>query len=679
MELLAPAGSMEALEAAVRAGADAVYFGAASFNARRNAKNFSDDDIAFVVSYCHVRGVRAYLALNTLISDAEMQDALSLAGRAAAAGIDGVILQDLGLAKRLRQAAPALPLHASTQLTVHNISGIKQLKALGFKRVVLARENTLRELREMADAALDLHMELEIFVQGALCMSMSGQCLFSAVLGGRSGNRGLCAGPCRLPFSVKGGNGHDLSLKDLNLYAHFETLKALSITSLKIEGRMKRPEYVAMAVDCARYALDHGHVSTEKMDALQRVFSRSGFTDGYFTGNIDRNMFGVRSEEDMTATKQILSDMHALYRRERSSVPVDMHFTALENTPATLWASDGNNKVCVTGEIPQKAISVPLSYEWLHSKLQKCGGTPYRLNHLSIDIEETLTLPSAAVNTLKTDALQQLTIRRGQPAPIPFQDVLPASRPRRTPCPSKTYISVHTLEQIPDRKDCIDLIFVPLFSDFHAVQSYIDAGYPIAVKTPPSFFGCDEKIRERLQAFKNIGVKTALCENIGAVDLILSCGLALIGGTGMNCYNSDTAEALPFSEIILSAECAKQQIDEISAPVPTGIFAYGRLPLMLLRNCPIKSQSGCKNCDHTITDRKQIAFRIFCEDNAVRLYNSRPVYLADRPHILNACDFLFLQFTDETKAKVSAVIDSYRRHLPSKEPFTRGMLEKGVL
>ncbi|MBQ5591302.1 MAG: U32 family peptidase [Clostridia bacterium] len=222
MEILSPVGNKSSLIAAVRSGADAVYFGVENFNARRNAENFKTSDLKEISSYCHIRGVKAYLTLNTVISDNEFKEALNVVKSACEAGIDAIIINDLGLANEIKKAAPNMQLHASTQMTVHNIDGVKYLKEKGFSRVVLARENSLKQIEEISNYANEQNIELEIFVQGAHCMSVSGQCLLSSVLGGRSGNRGLCAQPCRLPFKVKNGNGYDLSLKDMNLFHYFD-------------------------------------------------------------------------------------------------------------------------------------------------------------------------------------------------------------------------------------------------------------------------------------------------------------------------------------------------------------------------------------------------------------------------------------------------------------------------
>ena len=390
MEILSPVGNLSSLYAAARTGADAVYFGVGEFNARRNAENFTKDDLKTISSYCHIRGIKAYLALNTLVSDEEMNEALSIVKSACEAGIDAIIINDFGLASIVKKAAPNMPLHASTQMTVHNVEGVKYLKEKGYQRVVLARENSLDDMKKIADYANKNNIEIEIFVSGAHCMSVSGQCLLSSILGCRSGNRGLCAQPCRLPFKVSGGNGYDLSLKDMNLFEHFDEFKKLNIASLKIEGRMKGDEYVAAATHSAYCYKNNLKEKEQSLEILQNVFSRSGFTDGYLTKNINKDMFGVRSETDIEKSKQIKNSIHELYRRERQSVKINMSAVFKEDKNAILIVSDGKNNITVTDEIPQKAQNKSATVEEITEKLKKTGSTPYLVEKIDIDLDDGL-------------------------------------------------------------------------------------------------------------------------------------------------------------------------------------------------------------------------------------------------------------------------------------------------
>ena len=288
VEILAPVGSMEALKAAVRCGANAVYLGQKNFSARKNSQNFDEEELLEAVAYAHQRGVQVHQALNILVFDHEL-DALKGCIRAACqAGVDALIVQDLGVASIVKALAPDLPLHASTQMAIHSPAGVKAAEELGFSRVVLARELSREEIARIRKST---PLQLEVFVHGAHCMCVSGQCYMSAMFGGKSGNRGQCAQPCRLPFTVEGQGENVLSLKDMSLVEKLPLLQEMGIDSVKIEGRMKRPEYVAAAVTACRMAL-----AGERPDlhSLQAVFSRSGFTSGYFDAKVDKTMFGFR-------------------------------------------------------------------------------------------------------------------------------------------------------------------------------------------------------------------------------------------------------------------------------------------------------------------------------------------------------------------------------------------------
>jgi len=312
IEILAPCGSMESVYSAVRSGADAIYLGAKEFSARASAENFDFQQLKEAVDYCHINRVKVYLTLNTVIFDDELQQVAQTIKNSAKAGIDALIVQNLGVATLAKQLVPNLPLHGSTQMSVHTLGGAKLLWEMGFKRVVLSREMSLEEIREIAE---NCPIELEVFVHGALCMSVSGQCYFSAKLGGRSGNRGRCAQPSRLPFRI-GKSEYSLSLKDNSIIEFLPELEKLGVASAKIEGRMKRPEYVSCAVRACAEMRDNGFVSEKTAENLESVFSRTGFTNGYITGK-RYVMFGYRKKEDViSATSKLLSDIRATYKDE---------------------------------------------------------------------------------------------------------------------------------------------------------------------------------------------------------------------------------------------------------------------------------------------------------------------------------------------------------------------------
>ena len=388
-EILAPAGTREALTAAVRCGANAVYLGGKLLNARRNAENFDDEALKEAVRYCHERGVKVYLTLNTLVRDAELKDAEHMLALSCESGIDALIIQDLGIARLAQSCAPGIPLHASTQMSVQTLAGLEELKGLGFTRAVLPRELTLEEITALASES---PVELEIFIHGALCMCVSGQCYLSAMLGSRSGSRGLCAQPCRLPFAAPGGTGADLSLKDLSLIPYIRTLHEAGVLSFKIEGRMKRPEYVAAAVTACRQALENGKPEGALSRQLQAVFSRSGFTDGYYTGQRGRAMFGTRSRENVSAAAPVLKELSRLYEKERPLIGVAFSFTMRPGIPLTLTAEARGQSARVQSEkLPEAALTRPLTKVEVTRQLSKCGGTPYYAQSVYCDLAPGLS------------------------------------------------------------------------------------------------------------------------------------------------------------------------------------------------------------------------------------------------------------------------------------------------
>ena len=676
MEILSPAGNMNSLIAAVRSGADAIYFGVDKFNARRNAQNFTVEQIGDVVKYCHVRGVKAYLAINTLISDTEMPQALDVVRQACKYGIDAIIIADIGLVELIRKFAPALSLHASTQMTIHNVEGVKYLKEKGFSRVVLARENSLNDLKEISKYANENNIELEIFVTGAHCMSVSGQCYLSSVLGSRSGNRGLCAQPCRLPFQVSSGNGYDLSLKDMNLFEYIDEFKKLGISSLKIEGRMKSEEYVAAATRSAFAYKNNLENKYDTLETLKNVFSRSGFTDGYLAKKIDKNMFGVRMPEDIEKSKAIKNSIHEIYRRELSRVKIKFNLVVRNGKETELKVSDqDNNKIKLTGTIPQLAKTKPTSRESLISKLQKTGNTPYLVESVDVSIDDGLFVENSVISSLKQLALEKLTQLRGKQEEIPYNESEITFEKTEKKPHFRKFISVHKINQIPEKCD-VDLIFVPLSTTIEDIKNLISRGYNIGIKTPVFF---DKLNINKLSQVKEIGVNFALVQNVSAYNDLEKLGFTTICSPTLNVFNSYALEFSPYDYTTLSFELSEAQIKNIKSNKTKGILAYGKLPLMIFKNCPIKANSGCANCNNKITDRKDIEFTVFCEDGVTKMVNSVPLYIGDKQNLYNDMDYILLSFTDETPSDVTNVLESFEQQSPFGSSYTRGLYFKGVL
>lgn len=678
LEVLSPAGSMDALVAAVRCGADAVYMGLQAFNARRNASNFSDEEFADAVSLCKRSGVNVYLVLNTIIKENEMNDAVNAAIFAAKAGVSAIIVQDLGLAAELHRVLPGLPLHASTQLSVHSPSALKLLKELGFTRVVPAREMSKNELTAFCSRAKELAIEVEVFVHGALCMSVSGQCYFSATLGGRSANRGLCAGTCRLPFKAKGGTGYDLSLKDLSLIEHIKELHEIGVCSLKIEGRMKRAEYVAVSTAVCRSAVDTGKVPEDLSLMLKDVFSRSGFTNGYFTGKLGRQMFGVRTEENAAASAAAFRKIHELYRRERSSVSVTAELSVKSGQPVTLAFSDANNTVTVNGELPLLTENRPLTAEFAKAQLGKLGGTVYHLESLDCKLDSGLTVGAGELGTLRRKAVEILDAIRSKPKPtVPVHYSYGGDRVKK-PKKQKVFLRLQNPSQIPDDLSGIWAVCLPMG---HWEESFPGKCSAEMVAEIPRGMSNEAAVKKALLKAKENGFTAALCGNLAAFTLAEEVGLPIISSFGMNIFNSaalQTVAGLGANSAVLSPELSSSALPFITGDVPKGVFCYGRLPLMLTRNCPVKNGSDCASCRKEMSDRTGRSFQVVCGNGYSELLNSYPVWMGDRLEELETVDFLFFYFTTETKEEVRQVIEDYKKGSAPKGEFTRGMFRSGV-
>lgn len=652
---------MESLIAAVRCGANAVYLGTKGINARRGATNFTFEELKQAVEYCHARNVKIYLALNILISDSERELAYKTVEAGLSLGVDAFIIQDLGLAKIIHSHFPTARMHASTQCSVNSPEGFKALEKMGFVRAVLPREMSLNEIKEIRQAT---NMELEMFVHGALCMCVSGQCYLSAMLGGRSGNRGLCAQPCRLGFSADASRSCDLSLKDLSLIGNINEIAQAGVVSLKIEGRMKRPEYVAAAVTSCKKAID-GEYSASDENTLKSVFSRTGFTDGYFTGE-RKDMFGTRQKEDVVAAKDVLKELSHLYDNENPLIPIDIEFICKANRKAELTARALGKAVTVTGTVPEKAINKPMTEESVETRLAKFGNTQFYLNNITIDLDDGLILPASVINSMRREAVEMLDKVEIQPfTQMPYK----AEKYKEKDCTPYYTARFLNPNSIPD-KHPFKRIFIPIWS---SDEDFVDnrAG----VEVPRGLFGMEEKLTKRLEHLKKIGVRKALCSNLGAYSLAQKMGFEVYGDFGLNIFNSESAQL--FNSPILSFEATLEQTNRIGAK-DTGIIGYGYLPLMLTRNCPIKNHLGCSRCTGKLTDRKGFEFKVKCSPYpCVEVLNPVPVYMGDRQKEIKT-DFIHFYFTDESKNQVEQIINLFKTGGQFDGKYTRGLTYRGV-
>ena len=698
-ELLAPAGSPESLRAAVQNGADAVYLGWGEFNARRGAKNFNDQEFADALVYCHARGVKVFLTMNTLLTDRELPAALKTATEACRLGIDALIIQDWGLFALLRKALPDLPLHASTQMSVFTSGGACEVAADGCERVVIARECSAEDTAQICKTC---PVEIESFVHGALCMCYSGQCAMSALIGSRSGNRGRCAQPCRLPygFNEPAKKKYPLSLKDSCLAGELQDMERMGVACLKLEGRMKRPEYVAVISRIYARLLEEGRKPTPTETAeLEQAFSRSGFTDWYWQGRHGAGMFGVRPE-NAPDPKALFDAAKTSYEKDdlRTS-PVRLTCAIRAGEPCALTASDGIHTVTVSGPVPEAARNRALVDTEIADRLKKTGGTAFRCEHVEVTVDEGLSLPASAINALRRDALDALTAARTTP---PARRELPAPALPEVDCSERApafTVSVTTAEQLTGG-----------LLDFHPVRTYVPLEVLATLKALPEsdtewcailprvWRDRDEaQLRTMLENAKALGVTSTLLGNIGHFSLVRDLGLTLYGDYGLNVFNSRSVNYLKekgLESACLSFELRFSQMRDMEKLLPAEAIVYGRLPLMITENCLVQNQCNCrldkngplvpKNApcrqSNHLTDRTGAAFPLLpAWSHRTEVQNSRPLWLADRPDWKRlGIAYARLRFTTESPAECAEVFRSYLSGASAKGEFTRGLYERGV-
>jgi len=685
IEILAPVGSEEMLHAAVFSGADAVYLGFSGFNARTGAGNFDADSLKEAVRFCHARGVKVHVALNTTVYSGELASLRDAIRAVAASGADAVICQDLAVATLIGKIAPQLPRHGSTQMSVHTLQGALELKELGFTRVVLARELSLPEVEHITRHC---GIETECFVHGALCMCVSGQCYMSAFLGGRSGNRGSCAGPCRLPFEAnplpegKPGRLHHLSLKDNSVIDKLDQLQAIGVASAKIEGRLRTPEYVAAAVS-ACLAGREGRAYDR--DLLKNAFSRSGFTSGYLDGKIDGTMFGVRSEADAELTKKTLPALRELYRRERSRVPVRMKLEIEEGGEKLTVTDPDGNKAFAYGDFePQPARTDPA--ESLKRSLAKTGGTPFAAENIEVEMDEgPWFVPGSTVNELRREALDALLKKREVLHPWPVQDVELEPLPQRTLPPHRTLRArFERWDQVPEQAlSGVEYLILPIAQADRVPREW--RGKTL-LELPRVMFGkLEEDTARRVAATQDAGFAGYEVSNIA--HLRLCRGLPMSGGFGLNVTNQVAAQFYAdngLGSVLILPETKDSDISTIAPthagkPVPTGVLVYGHMPLMVTRACPLQNIHDCAHCNQTgvLTDRKAKKFPVRCGMGVRTIYNPVPIYMGDKPGALTV-DYGVAYFTLESREEAAAILDNIRVHAPFEGDFTRGLYFKGT-
>lgn len=653
-QILAPCGDMDALKSAIAGGADAVYLGLDLFNARIRAKNFTLDNITEAVNLAHAHNVSVYVTLNIAIYDKEIQAVLDYVDKLWTANVDALIVSDLGIATLIREYYPDFELHASTQCTAHSLSGADFLHdKMGACQVVLARELPKKEIEYIAKNG---KAKTEIFVHGAHCMSVSGQCLMSYAMGGRSGNRGECAQPCRLPYKMCGKSGYFLSLKDMSLNNHIAEIIDLGVHTLKIEGRMKSSDYVGGTVSVWRRLIDKKRNATnEEKATLEGLFSRQGFTDGYFTDNISSKMLGVRSDENKEATRSLQAT-----QKELSKVKIRLNARFILGEKAQLTVICGNKTATAYGDNVENAINAPISKEDIIKSLSKLGNTPFDLEAIEVEKSENIMMRVSSLNSLRRQAIELLLSNERSTREHTY---IPKKH-RREKLSGKTAV-FSSVNQIPENRDYFNIIFV--YADRYEI------GYGInGVYLPPVILDSEEEeIYSRVQLAKENGVEYALISNPAQIEKIKSIGLKMIFDFRFNVFNAPCVDFLyeqGAQSVILSPELTLPQINDLKG---NRVIAYGKIPVMTTHKCVLKDTVGCDKCKGYLQDRQNAIFYaegIFGHRNVI--YNSVPIYMADRMEKLKDFSHHFI-FTSETKRECYDIIEAYKK---SKEP--RGSVKR---
>ena len=672
-EILAPAGSMETLRAALRAGAQAVYIGGKRFSARSSAANFSIDGIREAAELCHKYGAKLDLAVNTVISDDEAADLCEYVKAAAKCGVDAFIVQDWGCAELIRRCVPDAVLHGSTQMSVHTAAGASLLRQLGYARVVPARELDRKTVSRICRTGI----ETEIFVHGALCMSVSGQCYMSAMIGSRSANRGCCGQACRLPFSAVGDKSKAaLSLKDLSLLPYAEELAETGVDSFKIEGRMKRPEYVASAVNELKNALEG---NAPDMKLLRGVFSRSGFTDGYYTGKRE-DMFGVREKDDVISAHELIPAIHELYRFERKAHTADFRAVIKAGQPVKITAECGDISVSAEGEPPEKALNRPTDEDMLKKQLSKLGDTVFSFGKLTADIGEGLIVPAGKLNELRREAAEKLTkeiIIRNTPV-YNISGYTPDTGEYRRNAgsgelPLRTFC--RTAGQVKAAAELSEYIIVPEELLDKEMLGSVDKEKIIV--SPPRFIADEDGLTERLGELCSAGISRLYCHTPDCIAVGKKLGMKLHGSFTLNIFNSYSAEylhGLGLEDCIFSVEATLPQIAAVRTGLPIGAVVYGRLPLMLTRNCPIKNEVGCGKCTKKLIDRTGRELPVSCSKDYTEILNADRLFMLDRLDEIKNIAFGAVYLSDEDE-------ESTRAALSGRKPqgnITRGLYYRGI-
>ena len=694
LEIISPAGSPEGVVAAVQNGADAIYLGYKSHNSCLSAENFTPPELGRALEYCRVRGVKTYLALDASAFDRDLAQISELAGEASRLGVDAIIVGDLGVMMAVRRAAPDVPLHAAAQLNIHNLEGVKMAAAMGFKRVILARELSRKKLSYICR---NTSMEVAIYAHGRLCISYCGQCYMSAVTTRRSANRGMCAEPCRLSYSFgEHSMTHPLSLKDNCLVRYTADIEAIGVRGIMLEGLDKRPEYAAIATGIYSKAAQKGKSPTQdEMRVLREAFSRQGLTDAYYTGRQDRDMLG-EAEESSGDSSVILATTRKNYLNgEFQRVPVRFVGSVREGKRAKLAAMDDRkNSAVVYGPIPLPAFHSELTITSLQTQLHKTGGTPFHCIGVKGSVEPGLALPMSAFNDMRRSLLTEILEQR-KPPPVRSEGkyVAPEYSPGRDSIPILT-VSVTRMDQLSKAMEelCPGFVYIPIMEfqfDSPVLRGFLENSEITVAASLPRVIHDNERKRvsEMLLRAADHGVSNVLVGNIGHIQFARGHGMAARGDFGLNVMNSESLYALRnlgLKSATLSFELRLSEIREISKPIDAELIVYGRMPLMLTENCVIKNSTGACTCENFsgFLDKDSNLYPIVPEFGCRNvLLSPKKLYMADKRRFTAAIGLWAerLSFTTENALECVSVMKRYMG-LSDREPqnHTRGLYYRGV-
>ena len=708
LEILAPAGSPEGVIAAVQNGADAIYLGFSEFNACIDAVNFTFEEMGRAIEYCRIRGVKTYLTLNALASDRDLPVIAHQVKEASRFGIDAVIIQDLGVMKAVKDAVPDLPLHASTRLGVHNLEGVKMAAAMGFTRVVVARELSRKKLSHICRYA---PIEIEVFVHGNLCMGYSGQCYMSGLLGGPSNNRGQCSEPCQMDYSTAGHTiTYPLGLKDNCLVRYLQDLDAIGVTSIVIEGRSKRPEYTALVTGLYSKALRNEKAPTqESLRTLQKMFAQQGFTDGFYTDKRSTDMLGVRKEDKRSDTALFSSTRKTYLNGEFQRVPIRFVGSVAADQPVKLAAADDKrNTAVVYGPVPEQAFHKDITTAVLQTQLHKTSGTPFICMGVKSTIEPGLTIPVSAFNDMRRELFAEILEQR-KPITMRAEGEYVASgfvpdehefdifspdeqAQKRENLTSPVFtVSVARANQLSEELAELSpkVIYVPVTELDYETQTKSlhhfleNEDITVAVSLPRVIHDNEKKrIATMLDRAGSLGITEALVSNIGHVQFAKSHGMAVRGDFGFNVYNTEmlyVLQKLGLKSATLSIELRLAEIRELSKPIDTELIVYGRLPMMITENCIVRNSTDACTCDSFtgLVDEQGALYPVEPEFGCRNiLYNSKKLFMADKRRTISSLGIWAerLSFTTENAIECATVMKRYMG-LGDFTPtgFTRGM------